>query len=213
MEFVDVFDEGMKSIGRMAKKEAHRTGAWHKSIHCWIVRSDETGQYVVFQKRSATKKAFPNFLDISAAGHYQAGEHIEDGVREIVEELGINVGFNELQYLGTKFDVYKDETIFNREFCETFLYRDDRPLFQYPIDCDEVTGLAQLKIQDGLDLFSGKLDSIEATGIEYSEEKNEIEEIKLTVNRNMFISRIDPYYGKIFMIAKAYFSGERQLFI
>ncbi len=213
MEFVDVFDEGMNSIGRMAKKEAHRTGAWHKSIHCWIVRSDETGQYVVFQKRSATKIAFPNFLDISAAGHYQAGEYIEDGVREIVEELGINVAFNELQYLGVKFDVYKDETMFNREFCETFLYQDNRPLFKYPIDCDEVTGLVQIKIQDGLDLFSGKLDSIKVTGIEYSEEKGKIEEIKITVNRNMFISRIDPYYGKIFMIAKAYFSGESQLFI
>lgn len=213
MEVVDVFDEGMKYIGKVAKKEAHRTGAWHKSIHCWIIRSDETGQYVVFQKRSATKKSFPNFLDISAAGHYQAGEHIEDGVREIVEELGINVGFDELQYLGIKFDVYKDEAIFNREFCETFIYQDNRPLLKYPIDCDEVTGLVQIKIQDGLDLFSGKLDSIQATGIEYSEMKNKIEEIEITVNQNMFISRIDPYYGKIFMIAKAYFSGEKQLFI
>lgn len=213
MEFVDIFDEEMNSIGRMTKKEAHRTGAWHKSIHCWIVRSDETGEYVIFQKRSATKKTFPNFLDISAAGHYQAGEHIEDGVREIVEELGINVAFNELQYLGIKFDVYKDETIFNREFCETFLYRNDRALSQYSIDCDEVTGLIQIKVQDGLDLFSGKVDSICATGIEYSENHNKIEKIEINVNRNMFISRIDPYYGKIFMIAKAYFSGERQLFI
>lgn len=213
MEYIDVFDESLKSLGKMAKSEAHKTGAWHKSIHCWIVRSDEYGQYVVFQKRSATKKSFPNFLDISAAGHYQAGEQIEDGVREIVEELGINVSFNELKYLGTKFDVYKDEIIFNREFCETFLYQDDRLLIEYPIDCDEVTGLVQIKIQDGLDLFANKVDSIKATGIEYSIERDQIEKINIDVNRNMFISRIDPYYGKIFMIAKAYFSGERELFI
>lgn len=213
MEYVDIYDERMKSLGKIPKKEAHLNGAWHKSIHCWIVRSDATGQYVIFQKRSANKKAFPNFLDISAAGHYQAGEHLEDGVREIVEELGVEVTFEQLKYLGIKFDVYKDEVIFNKEFCETFLYQDNRKLMQYSIDCEEVTGLVQVKIQDGLDLFSNKVDSIWVTGVEYSEEKDSIEEIKLNVSREMFISRIDPYYGKIFMIAKSYFMGERQLFI
>lgn len=213
MEYVDVFDESMKFLSKMSKKEAHSNGAWHKSIHCWFVRSDETGEYVVFQKRSSNKKSFPDFLDISAAGHYQSGERIEDGVREIAEELGINVSYDEMQYLGIKFDVYKDKNIFNREFCETFIYQDNRELIKYPIDCDEVTGLVQIRIQDGLDLFSNKVDSITVTGIEYSEEKDVIEKIKISVNRNMFISRIDPYYGKIFMIAKAYFNGERQLFI
>lgn len=213
MEYVDVYDEKMLLLGKIPKKEAHSNGAWHKSIHCWIIRSDATGQYVVFQKRSANKKSFPNFLDISAAGHYQAGERTEDGIREIVEELGIEVGFNQLHYLGIKFDVYRDDVIFNREFCETFLYKDDRELNKYNIDCDEVTGLVQIKIQDGLNLFSNKADNIIATGIEYSYEKSNIEEIELNVTRDMFISRIDPYYGKIFMIAKAYFLGERQLFI
>lgn len=52
-----------------------------------------------------------------------------------------------------------------------------------------------------------------AKGIEFSEKKNDIEEIEIDITRDMFINRIDPYYGKIFMIAKAYFSGERQLFI
>ncbi len=214
MEYVDIFDEALKPLGKMPKKEAHKTGAWHKSIHCWIVRQDEAGnQYIVFQKRSATKKSFPNFLDISAAGHYQSGEHIEDGVREIVEELGIKVAFEDLKYLGIKFDIYKDDSIFNREFCETFLYQDNRPLKDYSIDCVEVTGLAQIKLQDGLDLFSKKVDSIWATGIEYSESTKQIEEISIPITRDLFINRTDPYYGKIFMIARAYFSGERQLFI
>ncbi len=213
MEFIDVFDESMNSLGKLSKGEAHRTGAWHKSIHCWIVRSDATGDYIVFQKRSATKKAFPNYLDISAAGHYKTGEHIEDGIREITEELGIKVSYDDLKYLGIKFDVYKDDKIFNREFCETFLYQDNRKLFEYPIDCDEVTGLVQIKIQDGLDLFSGKTNEIAATGIDYCADKGAIQPISIKIDRNRFIARTDPYYGKIFMIAKAYFAGERQLFI
>jgi isopentenyldiphosphate isomerase len=213
MEYVDIYDESLSPLGKIPKAEAHQNGAWHKSIHCWIVRKDISGEYIVFQKRSATKKTFPNFLDISAAGHYQSGEELRDGVREIVEELGIKVAFDDLHYLGVKFDVYKDDKIFNREFCETFIYQDNRPLLEYPIDCDEVTGLAQIRLQDGLDLFSGKKDAIQAYGVEYSEKRGLVEEITINVNRNMFIARIDPYYGKIFMIAKAFFAGERELFI
>lgn len=213
MEYIDTFDESMKFLGKKTKSEVHQTGAWHRTIHCWIVRSDETGQYVVFQKRSATKKSFPNFLDISAAGHYQSGEHIEDGVREIVEELGIKVRFTDLLYLGIKFDVYKEPGFLNREYCETFLYQDNRPIYEYPIDCDEVTGMAQIKVQDGLDLFSKKVDSVYAEGMEYFPATGRIESISLNVTRDQFINRIDPYYGKVFMIAKAYFAGERQLFI
>lgn len=213
MEFLDIYDESLTPIGKVSKAEAHETGAWHKSIHCWIVRKDSTGEYVVFQKRSATKKSFPNFLDISAAGHYQSGEKVEDGVREIVEELGVNVEYKELLYLGIKFDIYKRGSFFNREFCETFLYRDDRKLIEYPIDCDEVTGLAQVKVQDGLNLFSGKVDMIDVDAIEYYDSDKSIHEIKIPITRDLFIDRIDPYYGKIFMIAKSYFSGERELFI
>lgn len=213
MEYVDIYDERMNRIGVKSKSEVHKNGDWHKSIHCWIIRSDETGRYIVFQKRSATKKSFPNFLDISAAGHYQAGEKIQDGIREITEELGIKVKYDELYYLGVKFDVYKDEKINNKEFCETFLYESDRRLRDYNIDCDEVTGLVQVNIDDGLKLFSGKADSIFVDGVEYSEKTKKIEDIKIEVTPNMFISRIDSYYGKIFMIAKAYFNGERELFI
>lgn len=213
MEFVDVYDERMNHLGVVPKKEAHSAGLWHKSIHCWIVRQDDNGQYVVFQKRSATKSSFPNKLDISAAGHYQAGEKREDGVREIVEELGINVDFNELLYLGVKFDIYNLPGFINREFCETFLFEDKRRLEEYPIDCDEVTGLVQINIHDGLNLFSGKVDSIEVDGLEYSIENKNVEPIHITVTRADFIDRIDPYYAKVFMLANWYFRGERELFI
>ena len=187
MEYLDTFDESMVFLGKMPKNEVHKTGAWHRTIHCWIVRSDETGQYVVFQKRSATKKSFPNFLDISAAGHYQSGEKIWDGVREIVEELGVDVSFSDLLYLGIKFDVYKETGFLNREYCETFLYQDNRSIYDYPIDCEEVTGMAQIKIQDGLNLFSNKVNSIRADGMEYSYTSGKIERIELTVTRDSFI--------------------------
>ncbi|MDR1564303.1 MAG: NUDIX domain-containing protein [Oscillospiraceae bacterium] len=213
VEYVDIYDEALTPLGSIPKSEAHVTGAWHKSFHCWILRSDTSGDYVVIQKRNGSRFHMPNKLDISAAGHYQAGEAISDGVREIEEELGLAVPFEELLYLGIQLGVYKKGHIFNREFCYTFLCQNNQPIEAYSIDCDEVSGLYQIAVQDGLDLFCGRADSINAAGIEYLPEKGGVVPVTLTVERSMFTKATGSYYGKIFMLAKAYFKGERDLFI
>ena len=90
----------MKFVGTAMKSEAHKTGMWHTAIHCWFVRREGNNSFLLFQKRASDKVLFPDYLDITAAGHYQSGERVEDGVREIVEELGIDVPFTALIPLG-----------------------------------------------------------------------------------------------------------------
>ncbi len=54
------------------------------------------------QKRSATKKSHPNCWDISGAGHIRAGESVIDGaIRELKEELGVEVEEKDLEYIAT----------------------------------------------------------------------------------------------------------------
>ncbi|MEK4700857.1 hypothetical protein MKX47_14755 [Solibacillus sp. FSL R7-0668] len=50
--------------------------------------------------RSKLKKDYPNQFDITAAGYLLATETVLDGVRELYEELGINIAFEELKALG-----------------------------------------------------------------------------------------------------------------
>ena len=212
MEILDIYDENLVSLGSVTRDEAHQNGNWHRTIHAWILRPLNDG-YVLFQKRGKFKKLFPNTLDISAAGHYSHGETYKEGVREITEELGIVVNYNELIPLGIKMDIAKVGNIINREFCDVFLLIRNESPSEYIIDETEVEGLVQIKIQDGLDLFANRINTIPAEGVEWSKEKNNWQNISIDVKLNDFIPRIDPYYFKIFIIANSYMRGDKDLSI
>ena len=211
-ERIDVYDENMKLKGQMTRDEAHASGAWHRSIHCWIVRPADPG-YVLFQKRGRDKKLFPNALDITAAGHYSAGEKPEDGVREILEELGLTVDFKDLIPLGIKFDMARIGKILNREFCDVYLLSRPEAPAEYQMDSDEVEGLVEIPIDDGLKLFSGKETSVRASGVEWNAKTRTWHDIQLNVQVKDVIPRIDPYYLKVFIMAQRLLSGQKYLSI
>ncbi len=211
-ERVDVYDENMKLQGQLTRDEAHASGAWHRSIHCWIVRPTDSG-YVLFQKRGRDKKLFPNALDISAAGHYSAGEVPQDGVREILEELGLAVDFDELIPLGVKFDIAKIGDVVNREFCDVYLLCRPEAPSEYHMDSDEVEGLVQMEIPQGLALFSGERANAHCQGVEWDAQARKWNAIEMDVAIEDVIPRIDPYYLKIFIMAQRLLSGEHYIAI
>jgi isopentenyldiphosphate isomerase len=209
---LDIYDENMVKIGVMDREKVHRTGAWHRTFHCWVLSGLGEGT-VLLQKRGPKKELFPNYLDITAAGHYVSGEKPADGIREVIEELGIAVQFRELVSLGIKFDIAKVNEIVNREFCDVFLLRKDLAPRDFRPNADEVEGLVEIDIQDGLDFFAGKKQRVEARGIEYRHDTQSWEEVALDIDKSSIIPRIDPYYYKIFIMAKGLLRGERYLSI
>ncbi len=131
METFDILDcRGGKTGEIIERDEAHRTGAWHGAFHCLII-SERGGQgYALFQKRSLTKKIAPGMFDVSVGGHYAAGEDAKvAGPREIREELGLDVRFDELIPVGRRVFVYCfTPGIKEYEFQDIFLLpRDVRP--------------------------------------------------------------------------------------
>lgn len=211
-EIVDIFDENYTHLGTSTKTDARRNGHWVRAIHTWIVCEKGPG-FVLFQKRGRNKKIYPDALDISAAGHYRAGESIESGVREISEELGVEVAFTDLVSLGIKFDVGKigDNTI--HEFCHTFLLKSDLEIHEYALDQQEVDGLVKISIPDGLALFKGDANKVWAEGVEWSSEHNDYISVRLQVDTGLFIPRIDFYYYKIFILADRLLKKEKHLAI
>jgi 8-oxo-dGTP pyrophosphatase MutT (NUDIX family) len=151
-------------------------------------------------------------LDITAAGHLESGETPADGVRELNEELGLTATIDQLVYLGVKHDVADigDHTK-NREFADVYLLRDDRLLGEYLLQEEEVSGLVEVEVQDGLRLFSCEVDSVPAHATRLVD--GAAIDFEFYIRRDDLIPRVDSYYYKVFIMAERYFSGSQYLAI
>ncbi|RFU66644.1 NUDIX hydrolase [Peribacillus glennii] len=88
-EIPDIYDSEMNHRDVCERGEVHQKGYWHKSFHCWFYQIENGAVFLLFQKRDWRKYIFPGLLDITAAGHLEAGERPEQGIREIHEEVGL----------------------------------------------------------------------------------------------------------------------------
>lgn len=216
-EIIDVYDDTMNKIGTMSKKGAHRTGSWHKAFHCWIVYKKLNGEpFMVVQRRGPDKAQFPNMLDITAAGHYKAGETVEDGLREVQEELGISVSFDRLKPLGVKHDVTLSPGTINREFDDVFLLNHDQDIMTYNLQVEEVAGLAEFNAKEAMEMFAGEREYIVARAAMFEKSANDkpiLVQSLIEVRPSDFIPRVDAYYYKISILAVRYLNGEKYLTI
>jgi isopentenyldiphosphate isomerase len=193
-EIIDIYDANLGHLGTMERLEAHLKGHWHKTFHCWVVNGEDGGG-ILFQHRSAEMVNFPNMFDVSAAGHLEAGESIEQGIREVSEELGVPITIESLQSLGYRVEVADQSNgQLNREYQVVYMLRLDIPLSEYKPQVEEVSGLFWLKIRDGLKLFSGSLDKAVMQGILYNKSLERWEQSEREVSVNDFLPRIQNYY-------------------
>jgi isopentenyldiphosphate isomerase len=147
-EYLDILDESGEFTGRTCLKSvAHKIGYFHPTIHVWFYT---TRAEVLLQKRGSEKLTFPNYWDVSVAGHVGAGEAIEEAaVREVLEEIGLQITRNEL----VKIDVRKNINIHPNgirdcEFQSVFLAELKVPLDQLSQQEEEVDGLCLLTIEE-----------------------------------------------------------------
>ncbi|WNR42150.1 NUDIX hydrolase [Paenibacillus roseipurpureus] len=164
-ELFDVYDEKRNWLGVAPRSEVHAKGLWHQTFQCWIVRMEGDNAHLLLQLRHPDKDLFPNLLDISCAGHLAAGESVEEGARELEEELGLQVSFEDLIPCGVFAEEdFVSEQVIDREFCHVFLYQCDQDLRSYELQPDEVTGLYAVKVSALKQLLHGECAEIPALG-------------------------------------------------
>ena len=204
-ELLDIFDAKMHHIGTASRDEVHSKGYWHQTFHCWIAQKENDEYYVLFQIRDTQKDTAPNKLDITAAGHLKAGETKEEGLRELREELGLDVSADQLVYLGIRISASENEKQINKEFAQVYLLRNDTPMEDYVFQEGEVAGLVQIKVKDGLKLCAGEVNSVRCKIVKKVDNRMQIGYENISLKQ--FIPRIDSYYYKIFIMADRLFAG------
>ena len=206
-EMFDIYDENLTHIGVKARAAVHTDGDWHKVFNCWVIYRDDDGQdWVILQKRAATKDTFPDMLDISAAGHYEAGESTRDGIRELEEELGLSPKFEDLIPLGRRVSVTKYNSVVDRQFANVFFYICDQPLSAYQYQKDEIAGLLAMKADDGLRLLVGDIPALDVPCVGFDSET-------VCITSDNFIPAQDHYFEKICVLARRCLDGEKYLWI
>ena len=150
-EYIDVLDENGRSTGeRELRSQAHRGGSWHRVFHLWVAREDGT---VLLQRRARLKEVAPGKVDVTVGGHLLAGETVFDAVREVEEEIGLEVARERMRHLGTWRTELRQGELIDREHQEVFALINDWPLEQYSLDCSEVEVLYELPLARALDLY------------------------------------------------------------
>lgn len=211
LEYFDVLDcTGEKTGEVIARDEAHRTGAWHGAFHCLIIFERDSRGYALFQKRSLSKMVAPGKFDVSVGGHYSSGEDAKTaGPREIKEELGLNVRFEDLLPLGRRVCVYCfTPGVREFEFQDVFLLsrptRPDELLLQE----EELDSVIELDVDSGIRLFSGKEQSVPCLL-----RRTGKPEERVNISADEFVPCLDTYYLKMLLLARRYLNGERELLV
>ncbi|MGM7723683.1 NUDIX hydrolase [Metabacillus sp. Hm71] len=198
LEQLKIFDDDRNQIGVASRKDVHRIGYWHEAFHCWFISKEEGTDYIYLQHRSETKKDYPNLLDITAAGHLLADETVKDGIREIKEEIGIDVLYDELVPLGIIHYCVIKENFIDKELANAFLYISDHTFDDFTLQAEEVSGIVKATFNDFAKLWLGEKETIKVKGFKQNKAGDKIL-IEENVGRDKFVPHQPSYYKSIIL--------------
>ena len=152
-EYLDILDENGNKTGKTKlRNEVHHDGDWHKAVHIWIINNN--GE-ILLQRRCASKDSHPNMLDISSAGHLQAGDDSLTGaVREIKEELNLDISPNELQFITTL--KRKSNKSINNEFDDLYILRTNKKIEEMQFQKEEISEIFFVPYKKFKDMVNNK---------------------------------------------------------
>lgn len=173
MELLDIYNENKEYIGEMSRKEVHKTGAWHFTIHAWLYDEDS----IYFARRTDSKKLYT-----TASGHVQAKETLKEAfAREIKEEIGLDISWADVKIIDViKWQAKKEkngEINIDNAFAHiTISYIKNKEL-SFNFEDEETISVVKINTKELEKLFNNKYEKIQA--YEYIDEDFALKEITL----------------------------------
>jgi isopentenyldiphosphate isomerase len=195
-EMLNIFDDNKKHIGVATRKEVHAFGYWHESFHCWFVGKEKEKYYIYLQLRSEMKNDYPNLLDITAAGHIMSDETVFDGIREIKEEIGIDLTIDELEPLGVVDYIVVNDNFIDKEMANVYFYRYNFSFDEFILQKEEVSGVFKADFDDFYALWFGKVHQIKVQGFIIDNDGNRVM-VNNVVGDKQFVPHKKSFYQTI----------------
>ena len=185
MERLKVFDENYIYLRDESRDNVHRDGLWHETFHCWLL--DE--KFVYIQKRSNVKKDFPGLYDITAAGHILSTETVADGIREVKEELGIDVDLSKLHSKGVVQDRIELSNFIDHEFTNIFLYKSTLRASDFSLQLEEVESIHVVERRALIQLFLSEVTAVNCSNIH--------DGTSVVISLNDFVPHETSYFERV----------------
>ncbi|MCI1590030.1 MULTISPECIES: NUDIX hydrolase [Heyndrickxia] len=196
MEYLKIFNDEKEPVGIASREEVHKKGYWHETFQCWFISKCKDKWFVLLQIRSRNKKDYPNLIDITAAGHIMADEAVVDGVREIQEELGINVKFNELISLGMIDYSVKHKDLIDNELANVFLYKSNHTFDDFTLQKEEVSGIVRIEFSSFYEFCTGMQEEVRIQGFVFNQKHDRVH-INRIAKKHEFVPHERSYYETI----------------
>ena len=137
MEFVEMFDNKRRALNKKVERYTHISGEYAQGSHVWIINSKNE---FLIQKRTPTKRLYPNLWSITSGGTDCGETTLETAYREVKEELGIEIKPEELELMMT----YKR----NQDFVDVWLVRKDIKLEEITMQQEEVSEVKWVTVEE-----------------------------------------------------------------
>lgn len=155
MELIEIVDKYGNFTGEVMEKEiAHDQNLLHNEVAVFVINDKKQ---VLLQKRSATKRFNPNKWAL-CAGHVDAHESLESAaIREIKEEIGIDVSVDNLYPFGEREFTIRES---NSHITYFYYIKSNKEETDFVIQKEELSEVKWFDIDKVINMIKEKDDSI-----------------------------------------------------
>ena len=139
MEILDLFDSKKNKLGKTFIRDSGETkqGEYRISLHIWIINDKDE---ILIQQRSYNKQRNPGKWAFTGGLPFAGESSLDGGIREVKEELGINLEKEDMELLIT----------FRREhdFVDVWVVKNNAEIEDLTIQKEEVEKVKWVSIEE-----------------------------------------------------------------
>ncbi len=154
-EFLNIIDDRARITSESKPRSlVHRDGELHPTVHVWMIKRRDMGVFVLLQKRAHNKEINPDCFDVSAAGHVSQGDEFRyTALKEVHEELGLDIERSKLEFIGLKRAEYSKGDIHDNELVAVYICRESINIEDLTLQSSEVSEVCWAEIDELLSIM------------------------------------------------------------